>query len=103
MALMPAGWMPAAAARQQGVNFAPGTGQIYSNVGYHLLSMAIDHAAGMSLEAFLRKRVFVPQDMYDTEVVPSDHTVTPERASDNSLSAAMGDRPSRIDHDQTRR
>ncbi|MCZ8113239.1 MAG: serine hydrolase [Betaproteobacteria bacterium] len=101
MALMPAGWMPAAAARQQGVNFAPGTGQMYNGFGHHLLSMAIDRAAGMSLEAFLRKRVFVPQDMYDTEVVPSDHTVTPERASDNSLSAAMGDRPSRIDHERT--
>jgi D-aminopeptidase len=83
MALMPKGWMAAAAARQQGVNFAPGTGQIYSNVGYHLLSMAIDHAAGMSLEAFLRERVFVPLGMDDTEGVPSDHTVTPERASNH--------------------
>lgn len=77
MALMPTGWMPAAAARQQGVNFAPGTGQIYNNVGYHLLSMAIDRAAGMPLEAFLRERVFVPLGMDDTEGIPSDHTVTP--------------------------
>lgn len=83
MALMPTGWMPAAAARQQGVNFAPGTGQIYNNVGYHLLSMAIDRAAGMPLEAFLRERVFVPLGMDDTEGIPSDHTVTPERASNH--------------------
>lgn len=83
MALMPTGWMAAAAARQQGVNFAPGTGQIYNNVGYHLLSMAIDRAAGMPLEALLRERVFVPLGMDDTEGVPSDHTVTPERASNH--------------------
>jgi len=83
MALMPRGWMAAAAARQRGVNFAPGTGQIYNNVGYHLLSMAIDRAAGMPLEAFLRERVFVPLGMDDTEGVPSDHTVTPERASNH--------------------
>lgn len=83
MALMPTGWMAAAAARQQGVNFAPGAGQIYNNVGYHLLSMAIDRAAGMPLEAFLRERVFVPLGMDDTEGVPSDHTVTFERASNH--------------------
>lgn len=83
MALMPTGWMPAASSRQQGVNFAPGTGQIYSNGGYHLLSMAVDRAAGMPLEAFLKERVFKPLDMGDTEGVPSDHTVTPERASNH--------------------
>ena len=83
MALMPTGWMPAAAARQQGVNFAPGMGQIYSNLGYHLLSMAIDRAAGRPLEAFLRERVFGPLGMADTEGVPSDHVVTPGRASNH--------------------
>ena len=83
MALMPPGWMPAAAARQQGVNFAPGMGQIYNNVGYHLLSMAIDRAAGLPLEAFLKERVFKPLGMDDTEGVPSDTTVTPDMVSNH--------------------
>ena len=83
MALMPTGWMPAAAARQRGANFAPGAGQIYNNVGYHLLSMAIDRAADMSLEAFLKARVFEPLGMGDTEGAPSDHTVTPDRAANH--------------------
>ncbi len=83
MALMPTGWMPAAAARQQGVNFAPGMGQVYNNVGYHRLSMALARAAGMPLEAFLKERVFLPLGMDDTEGVPSDHTVTHDRASNH--------------------
>ena len=81
MAWMPKGWMPQAVARQQGVNFAPGHGQLYCNSGYHLLSMAIDSAAGMPLEAFLRQRVFEPLGMHDTEGVPSDLRVVPGLAS----------------------
>ena len=80
-ALMPPGWMPATVAQQQGRNFAPSHGQIYSNSGYHLLSMAIDHAAGMPLEQFLKQRVFAPLGMDDTEGVPSDTRVTRDMAS----------------------
>jgi CubicO group peptidase (beta-lactamase class C family) len=89
-ALMPQGWMPAAVARQRGVNFAPGHGQIYSNSGYHLLSMAIDLAAGMPLEAFLRQRVFAPLGMHDTEGVPSDTRVTRDMVSNHVPDPAGG-------------
>lgn len=81
MALVPKGWMPRAVARQQGVNFAPGWGQMYCNSGYHLLSLAIDGAAGMTMEEFLRDRVFLPLEMRDTSGVPSDITIVPGMAA----------------------
>jgi D-aminopeptidase len=90
MALMPAGWMPSAVARQQGVNFAPGRGQVYSNSGYHLLSMAIDRAAGIPLEAFLAEHVFRPLGMDDTEGVPSDTRVTRDMVSNHVPDAGGG-------------
>ncbi|MFM7705498.1 MAG: serine hydrolase domain-containing protein, partial [Rubrivivax sp.] len=102
MAPMPAGWMPQAVARQQGVNFAPGHGQIYANTGYHLLSMAIDRAAGMPLEAFLKARVFAPMGMDDTEGVPSDMHVTPDRAANHDPAPAGGWRHARGASDEIR-
>lgn len=81
MALMPKGWQPTMIARQQGVNFAPGQGQMYCNSGYHLLSMAIDRAAAMPLEAYLKERVFTPLGMLDTEGVASDLISVPGLAS----------------------
>lgn len=89
-ALMPTGWMAAMAARQQGVNFAPGHGQVYSNSGYHLLSMAIDRAAGMPLEAYLKEHVFAPLGMDDTEGVPSDTRVTRDMVSNHWPDPAGG-------------
>jgi len=102
MALMPQGWMPAAVARQLGVNFAPGHGQIYSNSSYHLLSMAIDRAAGMPLEAFLRERVFAPLGMYDTEGVPSDTRVTRDMASSHLPDPAGGWRHAHMSTEEIR-
>lgn len=81
MTPMPKGWMPRAVVWQQGVNFVPGQGQMYCNSGYHLLSLAIDRAAGMPMEEFLRERVLIPLEMRDTSGVPSDISVVPGLAS----------------------
>jgi CubicO group peptidase (beta-lactamase class C family) len=67
---MPKGWMVTAMARQQGRNFALGEGQTYNNGGYHLLSVAVARASGLSFEAFLRERIFEPLGLHDTSCMP---------------------------------
>ena len=76
-ALQPNGWTLAALARQREANFAPGQGQMYNNGGYHLLSIAIERAAGIPFEQFLKERVFEPLGMHDTDSVPSDQVIVP--------------------------
>jgi len=46
----------------------PGTGYLYSNVGYGLLGHALARAVGMSYRDLLRERIFDPLGMKDTDV-----------------------------------
>lgn len=46
--------------------FAPGTGYRYSNSGYALLALVVEHASGQSFQSFLRERIFLPLGMHDT-------------------------------------
>lgn len=75
MAIQPPGQALAAQLRQGSANFAPGEKMIYCNGGYHLLSLAIEKAAGMPFEAFLKERIFAPLGMADTASVPSDFEI----------------------------
>jgi CubicO group peptidase (beta-lactamase class C family) len=79
--LQPAGLGLPMQARQRDVNFAPGRGQIYCNGGYHLLSIAIERAAGMPFERFIRERIFERLGMLDTESQPSDMQLAPRVAT----------------------
>ena len=45
---------------------APGEYMSYSNEGYALLSYIVDQAAGITLEEFLKKRIFEPLGMTRT-------------------------------------
>jgi serine-type D-Ala-D-Ala carboxypeptidase/endopeptidase len=47
---------------------APGTGYLYSNVGYGLLGHALARAAGMSFRDLLRDRVFAPLGMERSDI-----------------------------------
>jgi CubicO group peptidase (beta-lactamase class C family) len=47
----------------------PGTGYRYSNVGYALLGLALERAAGRSYEALVRERVFEPLGMASSFLV----------------------------------
>lgn len=80
-ARQPEGWTVETLSLQTGRNFEPGKGQMYCNGGYHLLSIAIDRAAGQSMEEFLEERVFAPLGMRDTQGVPSDEAMLPGVAS----------------------
>ena len=48
--------------------FAPGSHYAYSNTGYVLLGLAIEHVAKMPLAAYERTHIFVPAGMRDTTV-----------------------------------
>lgn len=75
MAIPPKGEALATQLRQREANFAPGAKQVYNNGGYHLLSIAIERAAGMPFETFLEQRIFTPLGMRDTRSVPSDFEI----------------------------
>lgn len=72
MAVQPEGLALAAQVRQNDVNFDPADGQLYNNGGYHMLSIAIARASGMSFEAFMKTRIYEPLGMVDTISAPSD-------------------------------
>ena len=81
LAIPPKGEALAVQVRQRDVNFAPGDKQIYNNGGYHMLSIAIERAAGMPFEQFLQERIFAPLGMGDTRSVPSDFAIHPGMAT----------------------
>jgi D-alanyl-D-alanine-carboxypeptidase/D-alanyl-D-alanine-endopeptidase len=55
--------------------FPPGTGALYSNFGFDLLSTALSHAAGKPYDALLKERVLDPAGLTDTvlSLRPEDH------------------------------
>lgn len=55
--------------------FAPGTGALYSNFGFDLLSAALSHAAGKSYDILLKERVLELAGLSDTvlSLRSSDH------------------------------
>lgn len=52
--------------------FAPGSGALYSNLGYHLLATALADAAGQSFEALLADRVLAPASLESTGFAPEE-------------------------------
>ena len=67
-------------ARQRALNFAPGDEHLYSNSGYFLLSIIVERAAGRSLRAEARDRIFGPLGMAHTDYLGSYNDVIPNRA-----------------------
>ena len=49
-----------------GPEFEPGTTYSYSNAGFNTLGAIIERASGLTLEAFLRTRIYAPLGMTDT-------------------------------------
>src|SRR4051812_30804118 len=54
----------------RGVMFAPGSRHEYSNYGYILLGRVIEIASGESYYDYVRKNIFVPAGMHDTDNEP---------------------------------
>lgn len=56
----------AAIARQRSLNFAPGSGYLYSNSNFLILGRIVEAASGETLRAFLDRRIFAPLGMSRT-------------------------------------
>lgn len=69
------------AARFTTLNHPAGERMLYCNQNYHLLSLAIERAAGMPLGAFLQQRILAPLGMADTALLPSDLQMAPGLAA----------------------
>ena len=57
------------------LEYHPGHGQVYSDLGADILGWVVEAAAGMPLDRFLSDRVFTPLGMHDTGFRPSDSLV----------------------------
>ena len=57
------------------LEFEPGTSNRYSNGGYVVLGLVVGHAAGEDYFDFVRKRIFEPAGMMDTDSYEADEIV----------------------------
>jgi CubicO group peptidase (beta-lactamase class C family) len=74
-------------ARQQGLNFEPGSEFLYSNSGYLLLANIVRRVTGQSLRAFLEERFFDPLGMAHTSIWDENTEIVTERATGYSPTA----------------
>jgi CubicO group peptidase (beta-lactamase class C family) len=70
---------------ETGLYFEPGDGWRYSNGGYALLALVVEHVSGQSFPAFLRQRIFLPLDMQNTLAYVQEGPPVPKRAFGYSL------------------
>jgi CubicO group peptidase (beta-lactamase class C family) len=50
---------------QKGLNFAPGTSQNYSNIGFLVLGEVIEKKTGMTYENYVKQNILAPLSIYD--------------------------------------
>jgi CubicO group peptidase (beta-lactamase class C family) len=53
---------------QKGLNFTPGTGFSYSNIGYLVLGEVIEKKTGLSYENYVKQNIFAPLGIYDVRL-----------------------------------
>lgn len=66
--------------RQKSLNFPPQEGYLYSNTGFHLLSVIVERVSGMPFPQFVKERIFTPLHMDRTMVRSSYSQVIPRLA-----------------------
>ena len=67
-------------ARQQELNFVPGSEYLYSNMGYTLLAQTVKAVSGMSFAEFTASRIFRPLGMDRTHFHDDHEHLVPGRA-----------------------
>ena len=65
---------------QKSLNFPPQEGYLYSNTGFHLLSVIAERLSGMTFPEFVQKRIFKPLEMEHSLVRQSYSQVIPHLA-----------------------
>ena len=68
------------AARQQGLNFEPGSRFQYINTGYTLLGVAVERITGRTLRQYTEERITRPLGMHSTFFQDDHQEVIPRRA-----------------------
>lgn len=68
------------AARQRGLNHAPGESHLYTNTGYALLAIIVERTSGQSFADFTRERLFKPAGMERTQWETDAQRLVPHRA-----------------------
>lgn len=72
--------MLALAARQQGLNFPPGSAYRYSNTGYLAMAVIVQRVTGQSLRRFADSAIFQPLGMRETLFLDDHNEVVAGRA-----------------------
>jgi len=67
-------------AHSRPMDFEPGQGWHYSNTGYYLVSMLIEHIEGKPIGQVLKERVFEPLEMHQTQMADPE-AIIPNRAA----------------------
>lgn len=68
-------------AKQQELNFAPGSEYLYSNSGYLLLAEIVERVTGSTLREFADYRIFQPLGMTNTRFHPDHREIVKNRAT----------------------
>lgn len=71
----------ASIARQDALNFTPGSAYYYSNSGYFLLSVIMKRASGKSLSQYAQDKIFGPLGMTNTHFHDDRSRIVPNRAT----------------------
>ena len=74
----------AALAASAGLQFAPGTGYLYSNIAYDLLGLIVKRATGATYQRLLAERLFAPLGM-DSARAADWSAIVPQRAAAYSV------------------
>lgn len=83
-------------ARQQALDFTPGSAYSYSNSGYLLLAEIVTRLSGMPLAEVAQRRIFGPLGMTNTRFLDRYNAVVPARAwgyepTENGFTVEMSD------------
>jgi len=76
-------------AHSRPMDFLPGTGYYYSNTGYFLLSLLVEHLEGRPLGQVLGDRIFHPLGMTQTRMADPERII-PHRAAGYYVDGTMG-------------
>ncbi|MDQ3917608.1 MAG: beta-lactamase family protein, partial [Acidobacteriota bacterium] len=81
------------AARQRGLNHAPGDRYSYTNTGYVLLAIIVERVSGSSLPEFTRERLFKPLGMNSTGWDDDPRRIVKHRANGYRKAASKSGAP----------
>lgn len=77
--------------RQRDLNFRPGTEFEYSNSGYALLGAIVERASGTTIDAYARRRIFLPVGMTSSRFHVAASMDVPPSVGDGGMYSTVED------------